>query len=149
MNYDMVRRWNDVVEPDDRVFHLGDFAMGDPIEWPKWVIKLNGRITLVLDNHDRSVETMLGIGFAEVVENVVVSVDGSRLWLNHFPPSAYFEERGRPRKYVRPEPPAAYDIALCGHVHEKWTTYDNVVNVGVDRWNFTPISLEQIVSELA
>jgi calcineurin-like phosphoesterase family protein len=124
MNYDMVRRWNDVVEPDDRVFHLGDFAMGDPIEWPKWVIKLNGRITLV-------------------------SVDGSRLWLNHFPPSAYFEERGRPRKYVRPEPPAAYDIALCGHVHEKWTTYDNVVNVGVDRWNFTPISLEQIVSELA
>jgi calcineurin-like phosphoesterase family protein len=38
------------------------------------------------------------------------------------------------------------DIILCGHVHEKWLRKDNKINVGVDQWDFKPITLEQILS---
>ena len=51
-----------------------------------------------------------------------------------------------------------YDIVLCGHVHEKWNRLDFIaenskyeevsvvqINVGVDVWNFRPITLEQII----
>ncbi len=146
MNFDMTRRWNEVVQLGDRVFYLGDFAMGDQSAWPGYLGGLNGHVELVLGNHDKSKATMLAVGFDSVHENVVVEVDGYKLWLNHFPPAAREGEdyRGR-REYVRPEPPAPYDIALCGHVHEKWTVLDGVVNVGVDRWAFRPISLDAIL----
>lgn len=35
MDYDMARRWNERVGPADLVYHLGDFAMGDPERWPE------------------------------------------------------------------------------------------------------------------
>jgi hypothetical protein len=92
---------------------------------------------------------MLAAGFAEVCENVVVDVNGKKLWLNHFPPAKTdgADYKGR-RGYVRPEPPGPYDIALCGHMHEKWTVERETVNVGVDRWNNRPITLALIFGAL-
>jgi calcineurin-like phosphoesterase family protein len=149
MNFDLTRRWNEVVAPGDHVWYLGDFAMGDRTAWPAYVAGLNGRITLVRGNHDADPRTMRAAGFAEVSENLVVEVDGKKLWLNHFPPAATdgADYKGR-RGYVRPQAPAAYDVALCGHVHEKWTVENATVNVGVDRWDFRPISLSQIEAVL-
>lgn len=149
MNFDMTRRWNDVVQPGDQVWYLGDFAMGDRERWPDFVVGLNGRISIVLGNHDASAQTMRDVGFDEVHENVVVEVDGRKLWLNHYPPQTTdgADHRGR-RGYVRPKPPGPYDIALCGHIHEKWQVRDGVVNVGVDCWSFRPITLDEIVAAL-
>jgi len=43
-----------------------------------------------------------------------------------------------------------FKYALCGHVHEKWQIkkiQDTlIVNVGVDVWNFKPISINEILS---
>jgi len=42
-----------------------------------------------------------------------------------------------------------YPIALVGHVHEKWKIkkwYKTIiVNVGVDQWNYIPISFNEIL----
>ena len=144
MNFDMIRRWNDIVAPEDLVYHLGDFAMGDPAGWPKYRAALHGRIILVRGNHDKKMDAVLKkMRFEDVVENVVVEIDGVRCWLNHYPLTEDDEDRdhrGR-RNLVRPEPPDDYDLALCGHIHQKWTVKDDCVNVGVDRWNSTPISV--------
>jgi calcineurin-like phosphoesterase family protein len=148
MNFDMQRRWNEVVAPGDHVWYLGDFALGDRALWPKYLTGLNGRIALVSGNHDKGSQTMLDTGFVEVHDNVIVEVDGYRLWLNHFPPQAAVEPEFRRPKHERPPPPGPYDIALCGHVHEKWTVFDGVINVGVDRWQFRPITLAQIEAAL-
>jgi calcineurin-like phosphoesterase family protein len=124
----------------------------------RWAIKrlgpdnlaaLNGRVTLVRGNHDADPQTMLAAGFAEVCENVVVDVNGKKLWLNHFPPAKTdgADYKGR-RGYVRPEPPGPYDMALCGHMHEKSTVERETVNVGVDRWNNRPITLALIFGAL-
>lgn len=50
----IVNNWNAIVSPSDRVFHLGDVALG-PIHDSLQVIKrLNGRKTLIIGNHDRN-----------------------------------------------------------------------------------------------
>jgi calcineurin-like phosphoesterase family protein len=33
---------------------------------------------------------------------------------------------------------------LCGHVHEKWKIKNKMINIGVDVWNFSPVSIEDI-----
>jgi len=148
MNRDMVRRWNDSVGPRDVVYYLGDFAMGAASAWAGFRERLQGRLILVRGNHDRAAKFMVEeVGFESAVDNVVVTVDGVRLWLNHYPPAADrsdVDHRGR-QGYVRPLAPEPYDVALCGHVHQLWRIRDGVINVGVDRWSFAPISLGQVL----
>ena len=52
MNEAMIDNWNSVVGEDDTVFHLGDFCLGCAEEWNKTLNRLNGRIYLILGNHD-------------------------------------------------------------------------------------------------
>ncbi len=54
----LINRWNSVVKKGDYVYHLGDFFIEKPrTEWEDhkrdWILsRLNGRITLILGNHD-------------------------------------------------------------------------------------------------
>ena len=52
MNETMIRNWNSVVKPGDKVYHLGDVFFGDK-EWFKrmWP-RLNGSKRLIIGNHD-------------------------------------------------------------------------------------------------
>ncbi len=49
MDEEIIRRWNERVEPGDRVYHLGDFAFGDH---DPYLSRLNGMKNLVIGNHD-------------------------------------------------------------------------------------------------
>ena len=44
----------------------------------------------------------------------------------------------------RPEVPADAWL-LHGHVHEKWKTSGRQINVGIDVWNFRPVSEEVLL----
>lgn len=52
MNELMIQRWNEVVRPGDKVYHLGDVVFGDKswmsINWPR----LMGSKRLIVGNHD-------------------------------------------------------------------------------------------------
>ena len=52
MNEVMIANWNRVIGTDDTVFHLGDFCLGGAVEWTKILDRLNGKIYLILGNHD-------------------------------------------------------------------------------------------------
>lgn len=34
---------------------------------------------------------------------------------------------------------------LCGHIHEKWLRIGWIINVGVDVWDFTPRTIEELI----
>ena len=144
MNFEMTRRWKYIVAPRDTVYYPGDFAMGDVEACPKFCGRLHGTKNLVRGNHEKGYERMLAVGFAEVLENVVVEIDGTRVWMNHYPTDNSVDHRG----YVRPNAPGPYDIAVCGHIHQKWKVKDRCVNVGVDVWDFKPISLADVRAAL-
>ena len=124
MNHKMVELWNSVVSPEDRVFHLGDFAFCDLERTGELLAQLNGEKHLVMGNHDpRPPAKYLELGFTSTWQKATYGV-----WtLQHKPP-----ELDDPRWY------------LCGHVHDKWIRRGNTINVGVDVWDFTPRTLEEI-----
>lgn len=147
MNRVMIERWNSVVAPEDTVYHLGDFAMGNLKYVASYVEALNGRIRLVKGNHDcdskwNVKKEVRDAGFESINDQLFVEVDGYKLWLAHIPMSTAPDKRN----YERPDPTEDYDIALCGHVHDKFVVNDfGNINVGCDNFEFTPRSLSEIL----
>jgi len=86
MNWEIVKRWNNVVSEDDTVYHLGDvaFQLGSKKEEIKNIVQnLKGHKKLILGNHDKQdKQYYLDMGFEEVFEEDVLLDD---VWLSHKP----------------------------------------------------------------
>ena len=76
MNDEIVKQWNSVVKPDDLVWHLGDFALGKKENVTEILPKLNGKINLVLGNHDhQKLKFYYEAGFNRVYDRKVIIND--------------------------------------------------------------------------
>jgi calcineurin-like phosphoesterase family protein len=131
---------NQLVQPGDTVWHLGDFIWYGPDRnhYYRLVMKkYKEGVThhLVLGNHDSAKPFMyVDVGFATVHTAITLNIEGLDLVLAH-----------DPAVYCATNKEA---ILICGHVHTlfKVLPKERVVNVGVDMWDFSPVSLEQIRS---
>lgn len=57
MDETLIKNWNSVVQPEDTVYHLGDFAFYRDQRKTRTVIRrLNGNKVLILGNHDKYME---------------------------------------------------------------------------------------------
>jgi len=81
MNAAIVRALRVDVGEGDVVWHLGDFGRDPSLS----VADLPGTHLLVRGNHDRGVESMRQMGFAEVVVEAVGRLDGKSILLRHRP----------------------------------------------------------------
>lgn len=153
MNDDLIARWNAAVSPDDTVYYLGDFSLS--VRALPIVGKLNGTKILVPGNHDhafpwngkpaRKAVRYLDAGFSEIVtEPREWTLEGLPepvvLW--HLPRASDNSDS----RYLEYRPPQSDAWLLCGHVHEKWKIRDRMINVGVDVWNYTPVSAATIAA---
>ena len=130
MHADFVSRHNSAVNMDDVIYMLGDFAFAPKVLMAEMLAKLNGYKILVRGNHDRSTKAMLDIGFDEVYTSHTLQTDAIEIYMRHIP-----DYEGK------------YDLHLCGHVHEKWKTHPPlIINVGVDQWDYAPVSLDEILA---
>ena len=158
MNLGLIARWNAVVEPDDSVWVLGDVAMGKIDDSLALISALNGTKTLVAGNHDRCwepggprhgqwTERYLDAGFADVLQGTVdVELGGRAAIACHFP---YEGDSHDDDRFVPMRPRDTGLILLHGHVHERWRVNGRQINVGVDVWEYTPVTDEQILAALA
>ena len=48
----IIERWNSVVKPNDKVFHLGGFCLGGAKNVKNYRQRLNGHKTLIMGKHD-------------------------------------------------------------------------------------------------
>jgi len=130
MNHALISNWNKVVQKKDIVFFLGDLSFNNDDEFLK---KLNGNIIHIKGNHDHG---------TTIIKEVLIKYGGKE-WLLIHDSGIFYENK---MKYC--------DIryVLCGHVHEKWKhkrIKDKIcVNVGVDVWNFKPITIQDILTEI-
>jgi len=53
MNEALIKNWNAVVSPEDIVWNLGDFAFCSYDQFIKLLSRLNGKINVILGNHDK------------------------------------------------------------------------------------------------
>lgn len=143
MNERIIANWNEVVSEDDIIFHLGDFCLGGAAEWTRLLDRLNGKIYLIMGNHDRK---NIRQGFMDRFEHVAmqmhIEVGKQRIYLNHYPFLCF--EGGYKNVWQ-----------LFGHVHTRKTNtgidagrlqylYPTQYDVGVDNNNFAPVSFEQV-----
>lgn len=122
----LVDRHNEVVSPDDLVYHLGDVTWKEAPEFLKHVQRFNGRKILLRGNHDQvhSDEGLLKYFDSILPEgySLKLKIEGRTYNLNHYP------SLGSPVHFN-----------LVGHVHGAWRVQPNALNVGVDVHHFYPI----------
>jgi len=150
MNAVMVDRWNEIVQPDDEVYHLGDFAMGPSQAWPSYFKQLNGKIHLVYGNHDCDKKmnprpAIRECGFASINSELYLDYKGIIIWMHHFPYGEIDAHRG----YERPKANRNWDVSFHGHVHDAHIVNKaGSINVGCDVWEFKPHTFEQIIERV-
>lgn len=134
MNKKIIRNYNYKVEPEDEVFFVGDFSLSsNKNNVERMVEKLNGTKHLILGNHDRLRPfEYIDIGFTSVHTSLEVpGMFGGSYLLNHDPSVSEI---------------AKDKLFLCGHIHNLFKMTRNVLNIGVDVWDFYPVSEEEIIN---
>lgn len=136
MHIQMVERWNSVVQPNDKVYHLGDVAFTK--EGLDILHMLNGKKRLVRGNHDGFKLNAYTRHFQEV--HGVRQIDG--YWLTHVPmhPCSMYRAKGN----------------IHGHLHADVVKHEpkrldllaepdgRYFNVSVERIDYTPISFDVV-----
>ena len=136
MNQEIIKRWNSVVSKDDIVYHLGDFALGNKEYIEKIFKLLNGRIRLILGNHDLyNVKKYIEIGFDRVYDKPIIY---NNFFILSHKPIEWIDQNG------------AF-ANIYGHIHNdsrcQWITSCSF-NVSADVINFTPIQFDKILEEM-
>jgi calcineurin-like phosphoesterase family protein len=157
MNEKLIKNWNETVKPEDTVYCLGDLSLAvRPVE--VYTKRLNGTKYLVPGNHDfchsyhkkgRSLENREKWikqyeewGWKILPEQTTLDIPGvATVNLCHHP---YVLIGPGDDKYERWRPKDDGRWLICGHVHEKWKVVDRMINVGVDQWDFKPVSIEEV-----
>lgn len=144
MNEVMITNWNNAISKDDTVFHLGDFCLGGAAEWTKILDRLNGKIYLIMGNHDlKNIRQGFISRFEHVAMQMRIEIGKKRIYLCHYP-------------FLCFEGSYKDDVwQLFGHVHTRRSNsgidagrlqylYPTQYDVGVDNNNFTPVSFGQV-----
>ncbi len=131
MNEEIIKRHNSRVQPSHTVYHVGDFKLGAPRGgWNTYELTkmLNGNHVLLKGNHDKN------NGTNTVLKYVIIKTCSLNILLVHHPDEALVMMSG-----------GGIDMAFTGHVHQNWKFKKNMVNVGVDVWDFYPVDAKQIL----
>ncbi|MEQ4599964.1 MAG: metallophosphoesterase family protein [Methylobacteriaceae bacterium] len=131
----LIAAWNNRVRPTDEVWHLGDFAYAASAARCREVFsRLNGRKRLILGNHDARRTTDLG--WYSQHERAEVIVEGRRLFLSHY---AHRTWDGLHRGVLH----------LYGHSHGSLPGCGRSLDVGVDAWDWRPVTVPEILEAMA
>jgi len=128
MDSEMIDRWNEVVNRNDKVYYLGDFTLFPYAE--KYYQQLNGDIEFIYGGHDwRWWKGEHQPQLKTVKENGLIII------LSHYPLEVW------DRSHYG-------SLHLHGHSHGGVKKIKNRMDVGVDCHNFYPVSLETILRSI-
>ncbi len=132
MNYQMIQRWNERVTPDDIVYHLGDFGFmtGDKID--NIASQLTGGLKyIILGNHDKRPPK----GFVRKEQLTEIYDGDQKIILSHYGMRVWNK---------------SHHGTLCfyGHSHGSLPGNSQSLDVGVDCWDYYPVTLEEIKRRL-
>jgi calcineurin-like phosphoesterase family protein len=128
----LIANWNQVVSPDDEIWHLGDFAARRTGFAERLLAQLNGRKHLVIGNNDPT-ETTSAAGWSSTQHYAELTVDGHLLVLCHYPFRTWNQMSKR-------------SINLHGHSHGRLKPLPRQFDVGVDARRLQPVTLADMLT---
>lgn len=153
MNESLIQNWNAKVTNEDTVYHLGDFSLSvNPIY--KVLPRLNRKkIILCVGNHDRPqlrlkdkwVQRYLEAGFDEIFLYFITTIGKRQVMLSHLPFAP--TDPGYDVRFLQYRPVDGGMILIHGHSHSSPETKikKNMIDVGVDAWDYSPVSEEELI----
>lgn len=139
MNGELIRRWNERVRPGDSVYHLGDFSLKTNRGTVEGLLaRLNGNKVLIVGNHDDS-RTRGAYGWISVIRAglqptvipiPVESGDYYEILVSHHPQESW---------------PVGM-VHFHGHRHGGGIPLPGRWDVGVDCWDYRPVTLEEVLA---
>lgn len=135
----LIERWNSVVGKNDLVYHLGDVSFTHPARTEEVFRRLNGRVSLILGNHDKGLPDVPNI--IEITTYKEIKVGKLTFILFHFPIESWNKVHYG-------------SIHLHGHTHGAISHHPTNkkarrMDVGVDcHKNNAPFSVEEILAYL-
>ena len=134
MNDVMVERWNSVVGRNDTVYHLGDFTLyGEDIA-RCFLDRLKGNVHLIWGNHDRSAVRRMA-RWESSQYGAEINLDGNYVILCHYGMRAWNHSLHGA-------------LMLYGHSHGNLPGNNQSLDVGVDCWDFYPVTLTHIIARM-
>ena len=142
MNETIITNWNSVVSPNDIVYHVGDVAFEKDRAKRDWLLsRLNGEKHLIWGNHDKGLKstgwqrTFRSAADMRVIHVPMEANNGKlqRIVLCHYAMRVWDQSH--------------YGTwQLYGHSHGTLPDEKSMLqcDVGVDAWDFTPVSMEQL-----
>jgi calcineurin-like phosphoesterase family protein len=135
MNETIIQKWNNKVNKDDLVYHLGDFIFGNITQYRSIRTRLNGKIILIRGDHDKLFDATR---FVKHTYNLEANVplfnfiyDKQPITLCHW--------------CMRVWAKSHYNSwHLYAHSHGNLEPIGKSHDVGVDNNNFEPLSFEEI-----
>jgi calcineurin-like phosphoesterase family protein len=137
MNETLINNWNNIVTKKDEIYVLGDFGFLNITEYEKILPRLNGKKYLIRGNHDNQNCYQI-IGWKNVKDYLKLRYNNVKFILSHYPMVSWDSKNHG-------------SIMLHGHCHGTLNRTitdligDSIIDVGVDVWNYTPVSLDSII----
>jgi calcineurin-like phosphoesterase family protein len=139
MNEEMVRMWNEKVQPGDTVYILGDVAFCSASDAARILQRLNGDKILIEGNHDRKAikDVSFQKCFKEIHKYLDINYNGHKIVMSHFPFLEWDQmHRG--------------SLHFFGHLHGNKTGQEHFrcKDVGMDATGAVVITLDAAVNAI-
>lgn len=129
MDETIIERWNNTVGPNDKVYHLGDVYFGHPDRAARILRRLNGRLRLILGNHDNIDHRSI---LPDYFERIM-------LWFPH--KGLLFSHAPVPKDQFRGEPPV---LNVHGHTHHLKQREPYYHCISAEQVDYTPVHFDQL-----
>jgi calcineurin-like phosphoesterase family protein len=152
----LLKRINQRVKPTDTLIIPGDFSFSDDIaSYRKQILCQN--VILVLGNHDKASMTQYyKAGFSLVCHEITIKIAKEYVRIRHHPYRKPWYKTIFPWQYKEKDrnkrPRDQGGFLIHGHIHSgghdgssrAWKIKNRQINVGVDVWNYYPVSQQEI-----
>jgi len=162
----MVTKWNEIIKPHDKVYHLGDVFFGNADKAEKILARLHGKKRLLLGNHDileKTFEHMPEFSSGWTVKDSVLRFHFEKimLWrpfgkekimLSHIPLRK--DQMGHDAGEFNSDDPDAqakffknFVLNVHGHIHHQVIDEPEYYNACVEHHDYSPIHLDTLIAE--
>lgn len=134
MNDGIIKNWNELVQPNDTAYLLGDMVMNK--RYIPLLGQLRGRKHLIIGNHDEDFLEELAPFFIWQKHLHEFKHNKQKFILCHYAMRAWHHH-------------GKGSIHLYGHSHGTLPGFERSMDVGVDAQDMKPISIDQVIQQLA
>lgn len=131
MDSTLIANWNKRVCLTDTIYVVGDFTLG--ADHDKYLSQLKGDKILILGNHDQESVARHSLGWKAVYKMLELRYNKQTIVLCHYAMRVWNKSHYG-------------SLHLYGHSHGKIAPTAYSCDVGVDCWNYQPITLNEAIA---